>query len=44
MAQAGANATTENAKIPLYYRQKDKDTLQPKTWLSRYEQVAVVQG
>ncbi len=39
-----ANATSETAKILLYYGQTDKDTLQPKMWLRQCEQVAVVQG
>jgi hypothetical protein len=39
-----ANATSETAKILLYYGQTDKDTLQPKVWLRQCEQVAVVQG
>jgi hypothetical protein len=41
MAQANA---TETTKIPLYYEQKDKDTLQPNTWLDWCEQAVIVHG
>jgi hypothetical protein len=41
MAQANVS---EAAKIPLYYGQKEKDTIRHETWLDRCEQAAVVQG
>ena len=40
---ANANVS-ETSKIPLYYGQKEKDTIQHETWLDRCEQAAVVQA
>jgi hypothetical protein len=41
---AQANAPSESAKIPLFYGLTEKDALQPKSWLRRCEQVAIVQN
>ncbi len=36
--------TVETNKLPLFYHQKEKDTLEPKTWLDHCEQAAIVLG